>query len=383
MIVLMHENIKPNDPCVAAVCEKARLHHVVPEVHVEEGARFDVVEVYLKDTQDQRCHAVPDYPFRGLPGVKQVTRVSPARVSLRTNGDSEPRHVKIGNKRIGQGLPCIPVLGPCTIDKRVDNILRLLSDMGIKDARAGGRKPRSSVEGFRGFGVKGWEWFLSSAKEHGMESVWTEVIESEDVETLLRIKDMVHFDGDLVLWVGARNTGNYRLLETLGKHREVVAMIKNGLHEQDVDSWFTRAEFVVCGPMYWDEEGVLDEGRSMESGNDRLILCVRGLQHSDPHNRLRFYPNYDWITEVHDRSWVPVCFDPSHIAGDDEKVFTVLGEALQRYPDTVLIEVHSNPPKALCDQDQAIPIQDVPRILDMIEESNIRYTDSQPQGNAA
>ncbi|MBI1961339.1 MAG: hypothetical protein HYS45_01405, partial [Parcubacteria group bacterium] len=295
----MNDGIPADDPRVRAVCTKAQLHHVAPEVHVETGRNFAVVEVYLKDTSGQRSSAVPSYPFRSLNGVKEVIRVSPAQVSLRSNGGQrEPRRIQIGSDQIGRGLPCVPVFGPCTVDRHVDAILRGLADYGIKHVRGGGRKPRSNVKGFRGFGSKGWRWLIQAAKECGMESVWTEVIESKDVDTLRVIRDEVRFPGDLVLWVGARNTGCYRLLERLGACDDVIAMIKNGLYERDVDALFTRAEFVVCGPMYWNEDGVLDEERSRESGNDRLILCIRGLEKHDPHSRLRFYPNYEWITAI-------------------------------------------------------------------------------------
>jgi len=373
MIVLMNDGIAADDPRVRAVCAKARFHRVVPTVHKEQGTHYGVVEVYFKDTPEQRCSAVPNYPFQSMQGVKEVIRVSPAQVSLRSNGGQrEPRRIQIGSDQIGQGLPCVPVFGPCTVDRHVDAILRGLKENGIKHVRGGGRKPRSNAKGFRGFGSKGWRWLMQAAKEYSMESVWTEVMESQDVDTVRAIRDEIKFPGDLVLWVGARNTGSYRLLERLGACRDVVAMIKNGLYEHDVDALFTRAEFVVSGPMYWDEDGVLDEKRSRESGNDQLILCVRGLENRDPHSRLRFYPNYEWIAAIHERSWAPVCFDPSHIAGDSERVFPVLHEALEYCPDVVMVEVHSDPAKALCDKDQAVRMEDVPRLLSMIRMGNER-----------
>jgi 3-deoxy-7-phosphoheptulonate synthase len=373
MIILMHDNISEHDRRVKAVCAKAHSHGVVPEVSVETGTRYDVVQINLKDGESQRCHSLPDYPFR-MDGVKEVIRRTPAKVTLQSNGNNHPHHIQIGSDIIGNGLPCVSVWGQCTIDREVAKTVSALADLGQKHVRGGGIKPRSSAEGFRGFGSLGWRLLFEAARDNNMESVWTEVIESSDVDDVLRERDRTRFKGEVVLWIGARNTGCQKLLETLGTRDDVIVMMKNGLHETNVDQLFRRAEFVVCGPMFWDEHGRFDEERSKSSGNERLILCARGLQHFDTHNSLRFYPNYDWVTQIHERSWVPACFDPSHIAGDRKKVAMVLSDALRRSPDVVMIETHHNPSQALCDKDQAVLPSDIPELLEMIEQANTVLT---------
>src|SRR3989344_1240066 len=299
MIVHLVPGIGQDDSRVNAIVTKARQYELLPEVHQEQGAHHAVVIVHLKDGK-QRARAVPDHVFATMEGVKEVIRVSPAQISLAMNGGNEPHHVQIGNSLIGKGLPCLPVIGSCTIDSLTPELIRLLANLGVRHIRGGWRKPRSSAQSYRGPGQEGLFRLLIAAAENKIESVWTEVVESGDIDIVRRIKNQVGYFGDIVLWVGARNIGNYLLLQALGQQDEFKVMLKNGIHMQTVDELFTAAEFVLAGPMYWDSEtGILDERRSRAPGNQELILCVRGLHNRDAHSRLRFYPNYDWITACH------------------------------------------------------------------------------------
>ena len=306
MIVHLLPGIGQDDSRVSAIVTKARQYELLPEVHQEQGAHHAPVMVYLKDSK-QRARAVPDHVFATMEGVKEVVRVSPAQISLAMNGGNEPHHVQIGNSLIGKGLPCLPVIGSCTIDSLTPELIRQLASLGVRHVRGGWRKPRSSAQSYRGPGKEGLYQLFAAADQHGIESVWTEVVESADIDIVRRIKNQARYRGEVVLWVGARNIGNYLLLEALGQQDEFKVMLKNGIHMQTVDELFTQAEFVLAGPMHWDSEtGILDERRSLAPVNQALLLCVRGLHNRDAHSRLRFYPNYDWITACHERAWAPV-----------------------------------------------------------------------------
>lgn len=371
MIVHMVPGIAPNDPRIMAVREKAERYGLTTDVNIMPGTHFNVVEIRLKDGIKARCGSTPEYPFKNIDGVNRVVRVSPSLVSIAMNGAHEPRHVQIGNTKVGQGLPCLPVIGQCAIDKHVARTVEALADLGVRHMRGGFVKPRSKADGFRGFGGEGLRWFLSAARHNGVESVWCEVMDTANLDDVSRARDRTGYAGNIVVWVGAR-TGNQVLLERLGIQREFMVMLKNKLHGP-IEELLTAADFVLHGPMAWDENGVLDRSQSSASGNDNLILCVRGLEKTDPHGPLRFYSNVDWIHALHQRAWAPVCFDPSHIAGSLKYVPEVLAQGLRFQPDVVMIEAHVNPAQTLCDNDQAVPIERVPEILAMIEEHNRKY----------
>lgn len=368
MIVHMISGIAPDDARVQAVCAQAERYGLTAEVNVSQGTNFQVVEVRLKDAAE-RCSSTPEYPFETMDGVDRVVRVSPSLVSIARNGGRDPHHIKIGGTKIGQGLPVLPVVGPCTIDSHVGSLIAELARNGIRHVRGGFVKPRSRAESFRGLGSEGLRLLLEAARDCGIESVWTEVIDTSHIDDVRRERDLTGFDGSIVLWVGAR-TGNQVLLEKLGRQRDFAVMLKNGLRMRSIDELAELASFVLHGPMWWNEDGTLNRARSIVSGNHNLILCVRGLEKTDPHERYRFYLNATWITALHERTWAPVCFDPSHIAGKLENVRPVLATGLAAKPDIILLEAHDNPSLALCDGEQAVPMDQLPEILDMIEQHN-------------
>jgi len=372
MIILMNSTVRSTDDIrVQDVIEKAISFDVKGEATMKEGGHTDIVQVFLIDDDNKRVAGIPDHPFRQMNGVREVVRVSTPEISLKNNGHSEPRHIKIGSDFIGRRLPCVPVFGHCAADQHIDKTAKILAGLGIKHLRGGGYKPRSNAFGFRGHGEKGWEWLVDAAHGNGMESVWTEVIESKDIETVLRIRDSSKFQGDIVLWVGARNTGNQHLLEALGTRSDIIAMVKHSPEMKSIDQFIERASFVVNGPMFWKKDGSLDEEASKATGNDNLMLCVRGLTNPTEHSTRRFYGNVGWIKALHEEVWAPVVYDPSHIAGNNLLVPETLREGMVYHPEAVLIETHCAPSLGLCDDSyQSVNVNQIPELLEIIQSHN-------------
>ncbi|MDD2806912.1 MAG: hypothetical protein PHW95_00090 [Patescibacteria group bacterium] len=372
MIVHMKSGVTADGDRVKAVVAKATRYGLVPEIHAEPGTHFTPVEIYLKDGKTQ-ASSLPEYIFGNMEGVDQVVRVSPAKVSAVMNGDRERHRIPIGNCYIGGDEPTLLVAGPCMIDRYSRRTLEVLAAAGIKHVRGGFLKPRSRAEACRGFGHQALSDFMLVARQSGIESVWTEVIEGADINDVRRARDAAKFDGTVVLWVGARNCGNFRLLEELGIQKEFPVMLKHGLHMTRVEELFDTAAFVLYGPMKWNDDGSLDKRPSAKAGNSKLIFCVRGLQKVDPYDPHRFRPNFGWIDELRDRSWAPVCLDPSHMAGRWDLVFRDLTEGLTHNPDVVLVESHIDPCQSLCDQEQAIPAERIDEIIDRVDEHNAQH----------
>jgi 3-deoxy-7-phosphoheptulonate synthase len=373
MIIHMITGIKKDSPEVQGVVDWALGYGIKPEIHVEQGEHYAPVIIYLKDGENVRVSSVPEHPVQSLPGVDKVVRVSPSRVSpyLNGNGKSRRHMVPIApNCLVGEGQPTMLVSGQCTIDREIGKTVEALCELGVFHQRGGWRKPRSRPDAFRGFGRKGLKWFLEAAKSNGVQSIWTEVIESTDINIVKQLRDEVGFEGGIVLWVGARNSGNYRLLEKLGRQKDFAVMLKHGLQMTNIDQFMDTAAFVLAGEMYWREDGTLDEQRSVPSGNQSLLLCVRGLAKFDQYDPHRFTPNFSWITELRRRCWAPVVLDPSHMAGNPELVLEDLAKGLKHNPDVVLVESHHQPSQALCDKDQAIIIENMSKVIELVKQHN-------------
>ena len=374
MIVHMDPEIQEGDPRIDAVADLAKLSGLIAEVHVEPGTTSKPIEIYLKDGEKVRASSVPEYSFENLPGVAQVVRVSLSRVSALKNGDSGGHVIRIGSDLIGPEHPCLLVAGQCADDIYTPQTIRALAQQGVKHVRTGFRKPRSSPDGFRGFGTMALERTFTAARDNGIESVWLEVIESSDIEEVLSWCAKCNYTGLVVLWVGARNLGNYRLLEALGKQKTCPVMLKHGLRMRSIDELLDRASFVLAGPMFWKEDGSLDEERSLLAGNNRLLFCVRGLEKVDRHDPHRFAPNFGWLDALASRSWANRVLDVSHMAGSVPLVFDCLGQGLPHNPDVVLLESHIKPTEALCDPSQAIPVDRISEIIQIVDAHNEQST---------
>src|SRR3989338_1543428 len=281
--------------------------------------------------------------------------------------------VKIGHDTIGCGLPCQPIVGPCTVTRDVSDLVSMLADRGVMWIRGGCWKPRSTSISFWGFGIGGVEWLLRAARANTIKTVFMEVMDTRHIDDVRYVHQCVGFEGTIVLWVGAR-TSNQTLLEALGSQDEYPVMLKHHPWDTTIDPLLTRAQFVTNGEMKWDDTGALLVDPDHEQ-NSTVLLCVRGLDKRAPdqHRPLRFSPNPEWITELHERSLHPVVWDPSHIAGRSEFVWQILRAGLNRQPEVVMVECwfdRDDHRKALCDGDQAIPISQVPSILKMVKEHN-------------
>lgn len=379
MIIQMQTNIVQDDPRVGAVVEKAKSYKVQPEVRGELGARYGVVEIHLKDGEKTKTSSLSEHIFSQMPGVAAVHRVTPPKITLAANGTADAKHVKLGpNNVVGAGLPSRVVAGPCTVDQHVIGVIEKLAELGITMVRGGCWKPRSQPYSFPGHGEQGVRWLLKAAKEYRMEAVFIEVIESAHIAVVSRVKAEVGYAGTVVLWVGAR-TQNSILLTELGKQHEFPVMLKNSISATGVQNLFERAEWVLAGSNYWNNDGTLSVKRSMLPGNDNLILCLRGTEKTDPLSPYRFQPNHGWAETLRTRSWAPIAIDPSHSAGTmaNDLVLKNLAMALQYDIDLVMVEggypangFGEDGFRGLCDVEQSIPLERMGEVIAMVERHN-------------
>ncbi len=232
--------------------------------------------------------------------------------------------VKVGDVEFG-GNRLVVIAGPCAIEseQQLLETAKAVKEAGATVLRGSAFKPRSSPYGFQGLGEEGLQIMRKVKKETGLV-VETEVIDARDVALVAKYVD--------ILRIGARNMQNFPLLKEVGKTRKAV-ILKNGLAA-------TLREFLLAA------EYILREG------NSNVILCNRGVRSFEP--ELRFPILSGSTALLKQKTHLPVIVDPSHSTGNSSLIAPASKAAIAEGADGLMIEVHSDPSKALSDSKQQL-----------------------------
>ena len=188
--------------------------------------------------------------------------------------------------------------------------------------RGGAFKPRTSPYAFQGLHDEGIRLLLQAKQETGLPIV-TEIMSYEDIDLFEQV--------DLIQ-VGARNMQNFELLKRLGKQDKPI-LLKRGL-ANTIEEFLMSAEYI------------------MAQGNEQVILCERGIRTFE--NATRNTLDLSAVPLLKKRSHLPVVVDPSHAIGIPWMVEPMTLAAIAAGADGVMIEVHNDPPHALCDGAQSL-----------------------------
>ena len=197
--------------------------------------------------------------------------------------------------------------------------------------RGGAFKPRTSPYAFQGLKGKGLELLLKAKQETGMPIV-TEIM---SVTHLDLFKDV-----DLIQ-IGARNMQNFELLKEVGKTKKPV-LLKRGLCNT-IEEWLMSAEYLMS-------EGAKD-----------IVLCERGIRTFEPYTRNTL--DLSAIPLLKELTHLPVIVDPSHASGLSRLVEPLSLASVGSGADGLMIEVHNNPQKALCDGAQSLRPEEFDRLV--------------------
>ena len=140
------------------------------------------------------------------------------------------------------------------------------------------------------------------------------------------------FDRVDIIQVGARNMQNFELLKALGKTNKPV-LLKRGL-SSTMQELLMSAEYIMAG------------------GNEKVILCERGIRTFETATRNTL--DISAVPMLKELSHLPVIVDPSHATGVSKLVKPMSLAAAACGADGLMIEVHNNPSKALCDGPQSL-----------------------------
>jgi 3-deoxy-7-phosphoheptulonate synthase len=239
-------------------------------------------------------------------------------------GNTGTRTVDVGRGCVFGGTKLIIIAGPCTIEDRVQMLetAAAVKEAGASMLRGGAYKPRTSPYAFQGLHEEGLE-ILAEARERTGLPVVTEVLEGADLPKVSAVADM--------LQIGSRNMHNSVLLQAAGRTGKPIFM-KRGMCAR-IEEFLLAAEYIL------------------DTGNERIVMCERGIRTFE--NATRFTLDLNAVPLLKQRTWIPIAVDPSHGTGITAIVPPMACAAVTCGADAIMVEVHLHPDKALCDGDQS------------------------------
>ncbi len=279
----------------------------------------------------------------GLDIVSQVTRVTEPFKNANRKFHPEDTLIDCSGVKIGAGHFGI-IAGPCSIEseEQIIEVAKAVKEAGADFLRGGAFKPRTSPYDFQGMREDGLKLLIEAKKETGLPIV-TEIMSADHLPL---------FEDVDVIQVGARNMQNFELLKELGKTKKPI-LIKRGL-ANTLKELLMSAEYV------------------MSEGNENVILCERGIRTYETATRNTL--DVSAVPLLHELSHLPVVVDPSHACGIARLVKPLALSATAAGADGIMIEVHNNPQRALCDGAQSLTpeqfkdtAQAIRRVIDAIK----------------
>ena len=277
----------------------------------------------------------------GLDIVEGVKRVSEPFKSSNRKFHPQDSVISVGDQKIGAGHFAM-IAGPCSVESReqIISVAKSVKAAGATMLRGGAFKPRTSPYDFQGLKADGIELLLEAKRETGLPIV-TEIMNANHLPL---------FEDVDVIQVGARNMQNFELLKELGRIRKPV-LLKRGL-ANTLKELLMSAEYVMAG------------------GNENVILCERGVRTFETFTRNTL--DLSAVPALHELTHLPVVVDPSHATGVARYVKPMALAATACGADGLIIEVHNDPPHALCDGAQSLrpeQFEDVARCVFQIRQT--------------
>ncbi len=290
------------------------------DLQVKDASSGDVIVVgIIGDTTKTM-----DSDVYALPGVDTITRIQVPYKKASKAFHPLPTIIDVCGVKIGGGNFTV-MAGPCSVENhdQIVSVAQSVKNSGAHILRGGAYKPRTSPYAFQGLELEGLD-LLMEAREETHLPIITEIQSEDLIERFVRDVDIIQ--------VGARNMQNFHLLKALGKIDKPI-LLKRGL-SATIEEWLMAAEYILAG------------------GNDKVILCERGIRTFEKYTRNTL--DLSAVLAVKELSHLPVIVDPSHAAGKWSMVEDLSKAALAVGADGIIVEVHNNPECALCDGAQSL-----------------------------
>jgi len=221
------------------------------------------------------------------------------------------------------------ISGPCAVEdaEQMEKIAKVLVKNNLKIIRGGLFKPRTSPYAFQGLQQNGYKLLKDVCEKYSLINV-SEILDTRDVEEAINYIDIIQ--------IGSRNMHNTSLLKEVGKTNKVI-LLKRGMMST-LKEFLLAAEYIVS------------------SGNRNVILCERGIRTFEDSTRNTL--DISSVAIIKRETTLPVIVDLSHSLGRKDILLPVSKAVKALGADGLMIEVHSNPSKALSDEKQQLSIEE-------------------------
>ena len=240
-----------------------------------------------------------------------------------------------GPVAIGKNHPLVVVAGPCSVENEamIIETAQRVKAAGAQFLRGGAYKPRTSPYAFQGHGESALG-LLAAAKAASGLGIITEVMDTADLEKIAEVADVIQ--------IGARNMQNFAMLKKVGAQDKPV-LLKRGM-AATIEEWLMAAEYLLA------------------AGNPNVILCERGIRTFDQ-KYTRNTLDLSVLPVLRNLTHLPIMIDPSHGTGKSDYVPSMAMAAIAAGADSLMIEVHPNPAKALSDGPQSLTPERFDRVM--------------------
>ncbi len=313
MIVVLKPNVE-KESCDQLV---SWLQNLGLGIHISEGD-YQTVLGLIGDTSKVDMDLVASLDI-----VDTVKRISEPFKCCNRKFHPEDMVVEVGDVKIGGGNFCM-IAGPCSVEseEQIVEVAKAVKAAGANLMRGGAFKPRTSPYDFPGLRAQGLELLKIARQETGLPIV-TEIMSVADLDL---------FEDVDVLQVGARNMQNYDLLRELGKLQKPI-LLKRGL-ANTLKELLMSAEYI------------------MANGNEQVMLCERGIRTYSDYTRNTL--DLAAVPMLRELTHLPIIVDPSHATGISRLVQPMAMAGAACGADGLIIEVHNDPKRALCDGAQSL-----------------------------
>ncbi len=313
IIVMKQDALRRQVEAVIDLIEKSGLKPVLLE-----GSERRVIAVIGDERTISKSNLL------ALPGVAEVLDVVKPYKLVAREGHKQGSIIDIKGVKFG-GPEIIVIAGPCSVesDEQFLKIARDVKASGAKVLRGGAFKWRTSPHDFQGLGLDGLKFIKEAKEETGLLAA-TEVLDPRQVEVLAQYTD--------ILQIGTVSMQNYPLLRECGRSGMPI-ILKRG-------KWATYKEYLLAAEYI------------MAEGNEKVILCERGIRTFETETRHTFDINA--IPFLKAETHLPVFADPSHGTGIAALVPAISKAAIAAGADGLIIETHYDPKHAASDAAQTI-----------------------------
>ncbi len=287
------------------------------DVHISQGQEVTVLGL-IGDTSRLDMELL-----NSLEIVEAVKRVSEPFKQANRKFHPLDTVIEVGNAKIGGGHFSV-IAGPCSVEsqEQIIEVATAVKKSGADILRGGAFKPRTSPYAFQGMKDEGIRLLLKAKEATGLPII----------NEIMNIKALDLFADVDIIQVGARNMQNFDLLQELGKTKKPI-LLKRGL-ANTLQELLMSAEYIMC------------------EGNENVILCERGIRSFETYTRNTL--DLSAIPVLRELTHLPVVVDPSHATGKAKLVPPMAAAAVAAGADGIMVEVHNDPAKALCDGAQSL-----------------------------